>query len=125
VEWLPGKDGGQALVFYSLGNFFADQYLLNPPIPKTEFAVLVDIELCMEEGGAAEFVSAGYRPTFTLKYKKQDSPNGLGYYMLPAGDYIAAEQMPDVFTRNSEWQMCKDAFAHVRKIFGDVITPLG
>jgi poly-gamma-glutamate synthesis protein (capsule biosynthesis protein) len=122
VEWLPGKDGREALVFYSMGNFFADQYGINRP--KTQFGVLADIFIEKDlQSGITRITSAGYRPTFTHRYHKPSSPNNYGYNLLIAGEFLEGENgtRPPIFLTDREWELNKQAYAHVTKIIGDVI----
>jgi poly-gamma-glutamate synthesis protein (capsule biosynthesis protein) len=98
MEWVD-TPRGERVIFYSLGNFFADQTALDPPRPKTQYGLLATVRAVKD--GDTLTLSAETLATHSRRYPDENSPNGNGYRLEPAE--------PD-----------SPAFAHVAKILGRV-----
>ncbi|GHV16399.1 capsule biosynthesis protein [Clostridia bacterium] len=99
IEWTE-TTRGKRLIIYSLGNFFVDQNALEPPIPRTQFGMLVTVSAEINKGELS--LAAEYLPTFMRKY----SEGGVRKYsLMPAveGDDVTGA-----------------AYEHVTKIVGDI-----
>jgi poly-gamma-glutamate synthesis protein (capsule biosynthesis protein) len=101
MEWID-TSRGRRLIIYSLGNFFVDQNALDPPVPKTQYGMIVNVTA--ELSGGELLVNADYLPTFMRKYRI----DGKNTYML-----LPAEANPDV---------AQAAFDHVTSIVGDAVA---
>lgn len=107
----------ETLIIYSLGNFFADQIALN--MPKTQYSMLVNVNIHKNKQGEIEFGECSYLPTLTYRYQKASGK--WGFYLLPAGKMMDAEQRPEVFMSDSDWEKAGKAWEHVTKVVGDDI----
>ncbi|GHU96489.1 capsule biosynthesis protein [Clostridia bacterium] len=99
VEWTE-TTRGKRLIIYSLGNFFVDQNALNPPVPKTQYGMLVTVGAELDKGELK--LSADYLPTFMRKY----TVNGARKYML-----LPAKE---------DDELTKAAYEHVTNIAGKI-----
>ncbi len=117
VVWLPGKGGGESLCVYSLGNFFADQINMDPPVPKTQYSMLVSVNLTRDDSGKVVFSGVDYLPTYTYRYQTEDTSKKYGYAILPAAEYASSEPL---LTQNDR-DKCKKAWEHVTSIVGDAV----
>jgi len=117
IEWHP-TDRGDRLIIYSLGNFFADQYGLDPQIPKTQYGMLVTVTATLEDGEL--FLEADYLPTFVHRFTNQPSPTGFGYRLLPVWDreHLEASVRPDFLRDDDGWRRYKEAYSHVTSVAG-------
>jgi len=116
LEWAD-TERGKRLIIYSLGNFFADQYDLSNPTPKTQYGMLVNVTVTLDAGVLA--LDADYMPTFSYRFYDTQSPTGLNYRLIPAWEYIGADERPDVFRDDAGWRRVEDAYNHVVKIAGE------
>ena len=113
IVWLPGREEDhESLCVYSMGNFFADQIGLNPPVPKTQYSMIMTAVITKDADGDAFVESAEYLPTYTYRY-----PNKDGYSIVPAANYAASESLVSQTDRNN----CQKAYDHVAKIVGDAV----
>ncbi|MCL2512928.1 MAG: CapA family protein [Oscillospiraceae bacterium] len=118
VEWIDSPDGRRSLCMYSLGNFFADQYDISPPTPKTQYAALVSAYIVRDiENGRPYIHFAEYLPTFTYRHTGAGTPNGYGYALLPAG-----KASMGILKTEADKTRTVTAFEHVVKIVGDGIS---
>lgn len=124
IEWADViRDGKKArsLIIYSLGNFFADQSGLTisgKPVPKTQYSMLVDVNIHREKDGTIAFGECSYTPTFCYRNSQQNSSR---YRVLSAGAYRNASSKPDVFRTAADWEQCISAYEHVTKVVGSAI----
>jgi hypothetical protein len=96
VEWHIREDGSSALIIYSLGNFLADQTALNPPRPKTQYGMVVNLWVSKTHDGIVALEEASVLPT--LCFRDRNGPVSHGLLPLPNGgppedlesDYIRA-----------------------------------
>ncbi|GHV08611.1 hypothetical protein FACS1894217_11330 [Clostridia bacterium] len=100
IEWWD-TDSGRKLIIYSLGNFFVDQNALSPPIPKTQYGMIVKVKA--EWDGARLSLDAEYLPTFMYKFTEGGK---LKYLLMPADPNSSVSQK---------------AYNHVTAIAGDSI----
>ncbi|MDR1100813.1 MAG: CapA family protein [Clostridiales bacterium] len=118
IEWLD-----DTLCIYSLGNFFADQIDLSNPIPKTQYGMLVNLDI-VKSNGRVEIENAEYMPTFTYRdsiFKTENSSTSYGYILAPAGKYAKSGTLPNGI--NSKiWEVSKKAYNHVTSIVGESIS---
>ncbi len=107
----------ETLIIYSLGNFFADQIALN--MGKTQYGMIVNVNIHKNKQGEIEFGECNYVPTLTYRYQKSNGT--YGFYLLPAGKMMDAQERPEVFQTDADWQKAKKAWEHVTKVVGDDI----
>lgn len=117
IVWLPGKDGRESLCMYSLGNFFADQINMDPPVPKTQYSMLVSVSLTRDDAGKVVFDGVEYLPTYTYRYQAEESSKKYAYSLTPAATYANSETL---LTQNDR-DKCKKAWEHVTSIVGDTV----
>ncbi len=121
MEWYTAEDGRQCLILYSLGNFFADQLGLNPPKAKTQYGMLVSLNIRLDKKGKLTWDDVDYMPTLCHRVSDKRTPTGYTYRLLPAGAYAHSAERPSLFTRNEDWEKAKSAYQHVTKIVGDAV----
>jgi poly-gamma-glutamate synthesis protein (capsule biosynthesis protein) len=111
VRWHEAPDGRSCLILYSLGNFFADQIALKPPLPKTQYGMLVGLTVRKDEAGQLRWRAVDYLPTLTYRYAGEDGKTD--YRLLPASApaSVAEGARPGA----------QAAFDHVTGIVGETI----
>jgi poly-gamma-glutamate synthesis protein (capsule biosynthesis protein) len=117
--------GKKSIVIYSLGNFFADQIGLSPPIPKTQYGMLASVEFTRDGFGNIFVSSANYMPTFC--YRDPALPKtgtGSGYILAPAGKYAETSTRPSGFSEKL-WDVSKKSWEHARRVAGGAIPAYG
>jgi len=117
------NEGKKTIVIYSLGNFFADQIDLSTPIPKTQYGMLVSMEINRDKDGNISVDSAKYMPTFCYRDSSRPSTGGTSYrYILaPAGKYANMDAKP-IGLSDKLWLESKKAWDHVRRVVGTDIS---
>ena len=74
-------------------------------------SMVVTVEAVRGKDGSVSVNSAVYDPVYMIKNSpKEDSQAHLKYMAVPAANYVSAEECPDIFTDESEWNRCKSAF---------------
>ena len=112
----------EALIIYSLGNFFADQIGMEVPIPKTQYGMLVSLVIKRDAAGDISLREAQYMPTFCYRDSMRvgSGTTGFGYVFAPAGKYAKMEDVPEGMSARS-WEEARKAWEHVRGVVGDEI----
>jgi len=125
VEWHTREDGSRSLIMYSLGNFLADQTRLTGPSVqqqlndpqafggRTQFGMLVTLEVSRDEEGAVVLDTANVLPTLTMRDFSGDTLGQVdGVTVLPLFD----GELPD-FVEDSELRYWgQRAYDHVTRI---------
>jgi poly-gamma-glutamate synthesis protein (capsule biosynthesis protein) len=122
VETTRDGEPFTALCIYSLGNFFADQIGLDPPVPKTQYGMLVSITINRSPEGKISLGDMSYMPTFVARdtLRPHGGYSTYGYLFAPAGKYAKMESQPEGISA-ATWATAKSAWAHVTEIVGDDI----
>ncbi len=106
-------------VFYSLGNLFSD---CDSGSTQAKQESMV-INLTLERAAGTEdvsIVSAYYHPVFINRDENYVTQNTyLKYRVVPAARYVDADELPDVFSTESQWDRCIQTFTDVRRNFQD------
>ncbi|MDR0381209.1 MAG: CapA family protein [Oscillospiraceae bacterium] len=111
VRRHEAPDGRSCLILYSLGNFFADQIALKPPLPKTQYGMLVSLTVRKDEAGRLRWGTTDYLPTLTHRYAGEDG--GTDYRLIPV---YAPASAPEGARTGAQ-----AAFDHVTGIVGEAI----
>jgi len=130
VEWHEREDGTRTLIMYSLGNFLADQTRLTNPsvqaqindswthhpfIGRTQFGMLVSLQVSRDSDGNITLGEANVLPTLCMR---DFSGNTLGgadnVSIMPLID----GELPDFVTDAELRQWGQVAYNHVRNIAG-------
>lgn len=115
IELAEREDGSKSLIIYALGNFFADQNDMESPIRKTQYSMLVNVTVERGKSGKPEIVEYSNIPTFVYRYTEKDSSTGVGYKLLPSGDFLDNEEF---FANSSDYARNREAYDHVTSITG-------
>ena len=114
----------EALIIYSMGNFFADQIALDRP--KTQDSMVVNVTIARNpETKRVEIISSNYMPTITFRYRDPDmtvfksSTPKRNYQILPLGK--SAQERPFYCKTDSEYTAIKTAWERVQKVVGNEI----
>jgi len=107
VDWHYREDGTRGLIIYSLGNFMADQIGLNPPVPRTQFGMLVSVNVLKDSYGVISINSTEVLPTVFIR----DSARILGpsHNLLP----LVNGEVPDFITNEPIRTWGRNSYAHV------------
>lgn len=114
----------EALIIYSMGNFFADQIALKKP--KTQDSMIVNATIARNaETKRVEIISMNYMPTITFRYDdpsmkvyKSGTPKR-NYQILPLGKSVS--ERPSYCKTDSGYTSIKTAWERVKKIVGSEI----
>ncbi len=111
IECKQDGAAGECYVFYSLGCLFADMTGRKDYTDSMSQSMVVTVEAVRGKDGSVSVNSAVYDPVYMIKNSpKEDSQAHLKYMAVPAANYVSAEECPDIFTDESEWNRCKSAF---------------
>ena len=110
VEWFYREDGTRGLIIYSLGNFMADQIGLNPPVPRTQYGMLVSVNVIKSPYGVVSINSAEVLPTVFIR----DRARVLGPLnnLLP----LVNGEVPDFITDEPIRAWGRSSYAHVTSL---------
>jgi len=98
---------------YSLGNFFADQTALNPPIPKTQYGMLVSLQVIKESDGDIRLGTCEALPTLCIRDKS--GTLGASHSVLP----VVGGKIPAFVTDEGSLTMSARAYEHIVGIVGE------
>lgn len=127
MERYTRSDGSESLIFYSLGNLFADQHGLSTEnygadIRKTQYGVKVNVTVTKDaHTGQVSLTGGDYEPTCLLRGRKNGKYD---YYYLASGRYALKETADELFPDTAMWQKCITAYEHVTKILGTDVLPV-
>jgi poly-gamma-glutamate synthesis protein (capsule biosynthesis protein) len=120
LRWVTRPaDGSRCLIMYSLGNFFADQTALDPPIGKTQYGALVSLSVTKNPGGLIELGDCAVLPT--LCCRDRSGTLGVTHTVLPLSGGDGA--VPAFVTDEGNRAWGKRAYAHILKIVGEEFLP--
>lgn len=131
VEWHQREDGSRALVMYSLGNFLADQTRLTDPsvhaqinhswahhpfIGRTQFGMLVSLQVSRDETGNVTLGEANVLPTLCMRdFRGQTLGGADNVSIMPLID----GELPDFVTDAELRQWGQVAYNHVTNVVGE------
>lgn len=127
MERYVREDGKESLIFYSLGNLFADQTGLSKEkygsdIAKTNYGVKVNVTVTKDAlTGDVSLTGGDYEPTCLLR-RKVNGKNE--YFYLASGRYATKETADSLFPNDAIYQKCVDAYRHVTGILGQDVLPV-
>jgi len=117
MEVTRNGEKANALIIYSLGNFFANQTGLEEP--KTQGGIVVSIKATRKENNLVSIDNAFYMPTYTF----ETGGTGADFIrIVPSGKYAFAEERPEIFENKYRWNLCKNSWEHVTDVVGDEIA---
>ena len=110
VDWHYREDGTRGLIIYSLGNFVADQIGLNPPVPRTQYGMLVTVNVVKDSYGVVGIDTVEVLPTVFIR----DRARVLGPLnnLLP----LVNGEVPDFITDGPIRAWGRSAYAHVTSL---------
>lgn len=77
-------------------------------------SMAVSLKVERAKNGSVNVETASYSPIYIIKNNVQDEENShLKYMAVEASRYISAEQRPDIFADDKQWQLCREAFAEI------------
>lgn len=139
MEWVEVEREGETvrcLVMYSLGNFLSDQLAMDVPKLKTQYGMLVSLNVKKTPKGVVTLEECSALPT--LFYRERGTPpeGGYNYSLLPLAGYGADDESeqsaaqlpqsdPDIgggdtpLPSNDAWEWGREAYQHVLNIVGD------
>jgi len=116
VEWHYREDGSRSFIIYSLGNFLADQTRLIPPIPRTQYGMLVSVQVVREPDGEIRLEMAEVLPTLAMRdYTGSTLGNVDDIRVLP----IFNGELPEFVTDEEVQAWGRRAYEHVVNIVGE------
>ena len=127
MEKFTCEDGRESLIFYSLGNLFADQVGLSKSkygsdIGKTQYGVKVNVAVKKDvRTGKVSIEGGDYEPTCLLRRKKETKND---YYYLASGRYALSETADPLFPDDAAFKECIAGYEHVTKILGNDVLPV-
>ena len=116
VEWHVREDGSRSLIVYSLGNFLADQTRLSPPIARTQYGMVVSVQVRKEPCGEIRLVSCEVLPTLCMRDSSGRTlgiVNGISVMPLIGGE------LPEFVTDANLRDWGRRAYEHVVRIVGE------
>ena len=116
IEWHYREDGTRSLIVYSLGNFLADQTRLNPPIPRTQYGMLVSLQVIREPGGNIRLGLCQVLPTLCMR---DITGNTLGIVNGISVMPIFGGELPEAVTDENLRAWGRRAYEHVVRIIGE------
>ena len=116
VEWHYREDGTRSLIVYSLGNFLADQTRLNPPIARTQFGMLVSLQVIKEPCGTIRLGACEVLPTLCMR---DTTGNTLGIVDGISVMPIIGGELPEFVTNEELRAWGRRAYEHVTRIIGE------
>lgn len=116
IEWYYRSDGSRSLIIYSLGNFLADQTRLVTPIERTQYGMLVNLDIVKEHSGEIRLVMAEVLPTLCMR--------DFDGTVLGAVDFVSVlpifdGELPAFITDNEVRTWGRSAYEHVVNIVGE------
>jgi len=115
LEWHYREDGSRALVMYSLGNFMVDQTRLEVPEPRTQYGMLVSLEVTRGLEGEINLTATDALPTLIMRDFTGDTLGTVdGVAILPIFDGAVPDFVNDEEVR--AWG--GRAYDHVVNIVG-------
>jgi len=116
IEWHYREDGSRSFIIYSLGNFLADQTRLVTPISRTQYGMLVSLDVVKEHSGEIRLAMAEVLPTLCMR---DFDGTVLGHVdnisVLPIFD----GEIPEFITDNDVRAWGRSAYEHVVNIVGE------
>ena len=116
AEWHEREDGTRSFIVYSLGNFLADQTRLNPPIARTQYGMLVSLQVIREPSGEIRLGTAEILPTLCMRDTTGNTlgiVNGISVMPLLGGE------LPEFVTNEELRAWGRRAYEHVTRIVGE------
>ena len=118
----------EALIIYSLGNFFADQMALTDArvgtTQKHQDSMLVSVTIARDKDtGVIQMQNAEYMPTRTMVYQNNGKK---AYQIIPIGkfaqmDFTQMDIVPAYFNTSDSIKRIKEAWDRVTSVVGDAI----
>ena len=77
-------------------------------------SMTVTFSVVRGKNGSVSVESAAYRPIYVVKNAVQGEENShLKYMVVEASRYISAQQRPEIFSDDTQWQLCREAFTEI------------
>lgn len=102
------------IVAYSLGNLLSHPTVTSGQTSQ-ESAVL-NIYVERDSQGEAYISSAECVPIYIYAKALSSGGTTYTYSVLPAAEYSAAEEKPEVFANEDDWKNCKKAYENIKKV---------
>lgn len=144
ISCKSGEAERECFVFYSLGCIYGNNvYPGQPKImglkgkltdaqkkalenekkliekSKTAMARSMTVTMLVSRGndGTVSVEQASYNPVFMIRNTGQEEGNShMKYIAVPCAKYVAAEQRPEIFADDKQWNACKSAFKAISAI---------
>lgn len=144
IEYKSGDVQKECFVFYSLGCIYGNNvYTGQPKImalkgnltpeqskalknekkliakSKTTMArsMTVTLSVSRSSDGTVSVTHASYNPIFMIRNPGQEEENThMKYISVPCARYVSAEERPDIFADDKQWEDCKSAFKAISAI---------
>jgi len=114
LEWHEREDGSRGLIIYSLSNFLADQTRLNPPDPRTQYGMVVQVRVVRYPDGTIDLREVIVLPTVCIRDRAGTTLRVVDdITVLP----IIGGELPAGFELFSE--QARLAYAHMQRVVGD------
>jgi poly-gamma-glutamate synthesis protein (capsule biosynthesis protein) len=113
VRWHEREDGTRGLIMYSLGNFLSDQTRLIVPEPRTQYGMLVSVNIVKELDGGIRLDSAEVLPTVCVRDFTGDT---LGHEDAVTILPLINGEVPDEITDEYFRAWGRRAYAHTTRI---------
>lgn len=116
VAWHYREDGTRGFIMYSLGNFLADQTRLSPPDNRTQFGMLVTVEITRDNSGKIKLTHADVLPTLCMRDFNGDTLRHINdVTVLP----VIQGELPEQFTSQLFRDWGVRAYNHLTRIVGE------
>lgn len=102
------------LVAYSVGNFLSQPTVTSGQ--KTQQSGILNIYVERDKNGKAYLSSAECMPIFIYAKALDSAGTNYSYSILPATAYALAENRPEIFLNDTDWENCKTAYKNMKSI---------
>lgn len=113
---MPDESGERknVIVAYSMGNFLSQPTVTTGQL--TQQSGILNIYVERDTNGKAYISSAQCMPIYIYAKALDSAGTNYSYSVLPATEYALAEERPQVFLNDEDWQNCKTAYEHMKEI---------
>ncbi len=102
------------IVAYSLGNFLSHPTVTSGQT--SQESALLNIYIERDSAGVAYISWAECIPIYIYAKALSSGGTTYTYSILPASEYISAEEKPEIFASDEDWQNCKNAYENIKKV---------
>lgn len=102
------------IVAYSMGNFLSQPTVTSGQ--KTQQSGILNIYVERDKEGNAYISSSECMPIYIYAKALDSAGTNYSYSILPATEYALAEQRPEIFLNDEDWENCKTAYKNMKAI---------